>query len=361
MGTVSMWPAISTRVGRPNCRAGQDRVAHAHAPRTARARAAPSRSSRRSVLRSRDTDGMSTSRRVRSAGSAYRSRSGIESELRSRPRTVPLPAVRKPWVWIAAPVVVVAAVVVGVVLVVNAVRSSSAAAAPECTVPAVSGAPVTVIVQGPQSSGAGAAGNAAAHASPTASHLGHRGAGRRPDAVQLQHASTINAVGLRRGLPQRARIIAVATALQESGLRNLPPAPATVDSVGLFQQRPSQGWGTRPSSSTPSTRPGLSTTPWLKVQGWQTHVTDQGAQNRAVSPRSRRVCEMGAEATTLVGVAPAAPPRWSAAVHRRGRSRPPRRRRPERPLPGTASAQPALAELLAAAQAELGGLRPCRW
>ena len=62
------------------------------------------------------------------------------------------------------------------------------------------------------------------------------------DAVQLHHASTINAVGMARGLPERARIIAIATAWQESNLRNLDHGD--LDSLGLFQQRPSAGWGT---------------------------------------------------------------------------------------------------------------------
>ena len=58
---------------------------------------------------------------------------------------------------------------------------------------------------------------------------------------QAANASTIAAVALRRKLPERATIIAYATALQESHLRNLPSGDR--DSVGLFQQRPSQGWG----------------------------------------------------------------------------------------------------------------------
>lgn len=59
---------------------------------------------------------------------------------------------------------------------------------------------------------------------------------------QAENAATIAAVGVRRGLPQRAVTIALATALQESKLRNLDHGDR--DSLGLFQQRPSQGWGT---------------------------------------------------------------------------------------------------------------------
>ncbi|MBL7256112.1 hypothetical protein [Paractinoplanes lichenicola] len=62
------------------------------------------------------------------------------------------------------------------------------------------------------------------------------------DYVQMANAATITAVGLRRGMPERAVVIALATAFQESKLENLDDGDR--DSVGLFQQRPSQGWGT---------------------------------------------------------------------------------------------------------------------
>ncbi|WP_206248371.1 heavy metal transporter, partial [Actinacidiphila bryophytorum] len=59
---------------------------------------------------------------------------------------------------------------------------------------------------------------------------------------QAANAATIAAVGTSRGLPERAVTIALATALQESRLDNLDHGDR--DSLGLFQQRPSQGWGT---------------------------------------------------------------------------------------------------------------------
>ncbi|MEU8617175.1 hypothetical protein [Streptomyces sp. NPDC048623] len=59
---------------------------------------------------------------------------------------------------------------------------------------------------------------------------------------QASNAATIAAVGTNRGLPERAVTIALATALQESGLRNIQHGDR--DSLGLFQQRPSMGWGT---------------------------------------------------------------------------------------------------------------------
>ena len=59
------------------------------------------------------------------------------------------------------------------------------------------------------------------------------------DAQQLANAQTIVAVGRRLGVPAYGWVIAIATALQESGLRNLSSGDR--DSVGLFQQR--AGWG----------------------------------------------------------------------------------------------------------------------
>ncbi|WP_306786907.1 hypothetical protein [Kocuria sp. cx-455] len=59
---------------------------------------------------------------------------------------------------------------------------------------------------------------------------------------QTFNASIVSAEALARGLDQRASVIALATAQQESELRNIDYGDR--DSVGLFQQRPSQGWGT---------------------------------------------------------------------------------------------------------------------
>ena len=71
-----------------------------------------------------------------------------------------------------------------------------------------------------------------------------RGDGARYEFTpeQAVNAATIAAVGTGRGLPERAVTIALATALQESALRNIGHGDR--DSLGLFQQRPSQGWGT---------------------------------------------------------------------------------------------------------------------
>ncbi|HZK05339.1 MAG TPA: hypothetical protein VFC82_05750 [Actinomycetaceae bacterium] len=60
-------------------------------------------------------------------------------------------------------------------------------------------------------------------------------------ADQSRNAALIAAIGTERGLPARAVTIALATAMQESKLTNIDYGDR--DSVGLFQQRPSQGWG----------------------------------------------------------------------------------------------------------------------
>jgi hypothetical protein len=66
---------------------------------------------------------------------------------------------------------------------------------------------------------------------------------------QTANAATIAGISVKRGLPARAATIAIATARQESKLTNLDYGDR--DSVGLFQQRPSQGWGTVAQVSDP--------------------------------------------------------------------------------------------------------------
>lgn len=68
------------------------------------------------------------------------------------------------------------------------------------------------------------------------------GGGSLPLTTEQAHiASIIGAVSLDDRLPRRAAVIATATAMQESKLRNLDYGDR--DSLGVFQQRPSQGWG----------------------------------------------------------------------------------------------------------------------
>ncbi|GAA2755675.1 hypothetical protein [Actinopolymorpha rutila] len=83
---------------------------------------------------------------------------------------------------------------------------------------------------------------------------------------EAQNAALISAVSVRRGLPPRAASIALATAYQESGLRNIDYGH--LDSVGLFQQRPSQGWGTVEQIQDPYYATGRFYTALVKVPGY---------------------------------------------------------------------------------------------
>lgn len=84
---------------------------------------------------------------------------------------------------------------------------------------------------------------------------------------QMATAATIGAVGIRRGVPERAVTVALATALQESKLTNLDGGDR--DSVGLFQQRPSQGWGTPTQIADPRYAAGRFYSALLRVHNWQ--------------------------------------------------------------------------------------------
>jgi hypothetical protein len=104
------------------------------------------------------------------------------------------------------------------------------------------------------------------------------------DAEQMANAATITAVGVTRGLPDRAIVIALATALQESKLYNLPGGDR--DSVGLFQQRPSQGWGRPDQVIDPRYSSRKFYAALVKVRGWETmRVTDAAqAVQRSAHP-----------------------------------------------------------------------------
>jgi hypothetical protein len=96
------------------------------------------------------------------------------------------------------------------------------------------------------------------------------------DSVQMANAATITAVGVRRKMPERAVVIALATALQESKLENLEDGDR--DSLGLFQQRPSQGWGTAEKIQDPRYAAAKFYSALKKVKGWKTMTVTQAAQ-----------------------------------------------------------------------------------
>jgi hypothetical protein len=93
---------------------------------------------------------------------------------------------------------------------------------------------------------------------------------------QMANAATISAVGIRRGLPDKAITIALAAALQESKLHNLYGGDR--DSVGLFQQRPSQGWGTEAQLKDPRYAANQFYSALLRIDGWQDMRVTEAAQ-----------------------------------------------------------------------------------
>ncbi|MEU1841011.1 hypothetical protein [Micromonospora chersina] len=102
---------------------------------------------------------------------------------------------------------------------------------------------------------------------------------------QLANAKAIIAATKKAGLPERAAVISIATSLQESKLENLGHLGDANDhdSLGLFQQRPSSGWGTPEQI----TNPEYSTLAFLKglkqVDGWQDMPLTEAAQTVQVS------------------------------------------------------------------------------
>lgn len=97
---------------------------------------------------------------------------------------------------------------------------------------------------------------------------------------QLHNAAVIISVGAQAGVGPRGWVIAVATALQESGLANLPHLGPRNDhdSVGLFQQRPSQGWGTAEQLQDPAYASRKFYEKLLTVPGWQRMPLTRAAQ-----------------------------------------------------------------------------------
>ncbi|HEX2704754.1 MAG TPA: hypothetical protein VHM65_03275 [Candidatus Lustribacter sp.] len=85
---------------------------------------------------------------------------------------------------------------------------------------------------------------------------------------QAANAALIAGVAQRRKLAPRAVTIALATALQESKLRNLGHGDR--DSLGLFQQRPSQGWGTATQILDPVYSTNKFFDALVKVKGYET-------------------------------------------------------------------------------------------
>jgi hypothetical protein len=107
------------------------------------------------------------------------------------------------------------------------------------------------------------------------------GSGVEVTGEQIGNADTIARVGRERRLPERAVVIALATAQQESRLRNLDYGD--LDSLGLFQQRPSQGWGTESQVQNPVYAAGKFYEGLARVPGWETRRLTDVAQDVQLS------------------------------------------------------------------------------
>ncbi len=126
--------------------------------------------------------------------------------------------------------------------------------------------------------------------------------------TQAENATLISAIAVRRGLPARAASIALATAFQESKLVNLRSGDR--DSVGLFQQRPSQGWGTRKEILDPTYAINAFYDALVRVDGYQDMRITEAAQavQRSGFPEAYEQHAAGARAlaSALTGYSDAA-------------------------------------------------------
>ena len=116
---------------------------------------------------------------------------------------------------------------------------------------------------------------------------------------QAEHATTIAAVGKRLGLADHAVTVALAAALQESNLHNV--AHGDRDSLGLFQQRPSQGWGSSTQVMDPKYAAEAFFTHLAKVDGWENLPVTTAAQEvqRSGAPQAYARWEPEARALAI--------------------------------------------------------------
>ncbi len=98
----------------------------------------------------------------------------------------------------------------------------------------------------------------------------------RVDLEQAQWSALMAAIASRRGLPARAATIAIATAFQESKIHNIDYGDR--DSVGIFQQRPSQGWGSAKQIRDPHYSIGRFYDGLAKVDGYSSMKITDAAQ-----------------------------------------------------------------------------------
>jgi hypothetical protein len=116
---------------------------------------------------------------------------------------------------------------------------------------------------------------------PTGCFIGDTAEPLHLTAEQTFHASTIAAVGLRDGMGERAVAVAIATAFQESKLANIDYGDR--DSLGLFQQRPSVGWGTEEEILDPVYASFKFYEKLRRTEGWEDMAIGDAAQAVQIS------------------------------------------------------------------------------
>ncbi|SCL39299.1 hypothetical protein GA0070624_6518 [Micromonospora rhizosphaerae] len=119
---------------------------------------------------------------------------------------------------------------------------------------------------------------------------------------QIGNVKAIIAATKKSGMDERAAVVSIATSLQESKLENLGHLGDRNDhdSLGLFQQRPSSGWGTPEQITDPQ----YSTMAFLKglkqVDGWHDMPLTEAAQTVQVSAYPHAYAQWEQQAADLV-------------------------------------------------------------
>jgi hypothetical protein len=121
-------------------------------------------------------------------------------------------------------------------------------------------------------------------------------------ADQLTNAKKIVQAGQAMGLPPRAWVIAVATSMQETKLNNYGDLGSIndQDSLGLFQQRPSSGWGSAQQVMDPTYSAQSFYKALVQVPGWDTMPLTDAAQAVQVSAFGDRYAQWEAQADDIV-------------------------------------------------------------
>lgn len=119
-------------------------------------------------------------------------------------------------------------------------------------------------------------------------------------AEQAANAATIAAVGIRDGLDERAVAVAITTAMQESELVNV--AYGHDDSLGLFQQRPSMGWGTEEEVQDPVYASYKFYEKLQRTDGWRDMTLAEAAQAVQVSAYPDLYQQWETDATVIAAV-----------------------------------------------------------